>query len=356
VTLDPTALVDVTVSGERRFVTLTPRPGYAADANGEVHVTIRGQYRVDLEREGLRFFGGTVGGEFSETFTFTVAPARPGPLPLPVPAAPGDEAGVWELSRLAAPLPTILPSYNQIGFDSLHYLIGLVEPTPTGAIAWVAGARLAEGENRTEIDPNTGALFPLELTYDGGVLTAVNADGFFLEVMNTTLPMDTFRIAARLDEDGGAPDSAGLLVTTICGDIPMYGGFLDALGFCNPVTDRLTAFGAAELQPHAGGTQSAPADLGTVSFAAGEDWVTASLTGSGLSLAAHSFAVLLVDATTGRPVSLDYGLDTTRDSDNAGNVTAVTLTFERAAVPTQVRAYLMVDTYPAAVDTLSLPQ
>ena len=72
-----------------------------------------------------------------------------GALPLPVPAAPGDPAGVWELSRLAAPLPTILPSYNQIGFDSLHYLVGLVEGDAHGHGDRLGGRRASSPRART---------------------------------------------------------------------------------------------------------------------------------------------------------------------------------------------------------------
>ena len=55
-------------------------------------------------------------------------------LPLPVPGrARRSRPACGSSHRLAAPLPTILPSYNQIGFDSLHYLIGLVEGDAPGA-------------------------------------------------------------------------------------------------------------------------------------------------------------------------------------------------------------------------------
>lgn len=60
-----------------------------------------------------------------------------------------------------------------------------------------------------------------------------------------------------------------------------------------------------------------------------------------------------MDTATGRPVSLDYGIDTLRSDDSSGNLGAVTITFDSAAVPPEVRVYLMVDTYPAATDTLT---
>src|SRR5262249_45084131 len=114
VTLDPPVPARVEVSGDRKFLTIVPLAPWAPEGGGSLAVTIDGQYLVHPMREGLRFFGGEVGGTFSQTFTFDVAAVgADDTLPLPVPAAPGDPAGVWELYRVAAPLPTILPSYNQ---------------------------------------------------------------------------------------------------------------------------------------------------------------------------------------------------------------------------------------------------
>lgn len=357
VTLDPTALVEVSVSGERRFLTVTPLEGFRGDEGGQLSLTISGDTLVDLEREGLRFYGGTRGASFAETFVFDVEETLSATLPLPIPAAPGDEAGIFELSRLAAPLPTILPSYNQIGFDSLHYLVGLVEPSPWGAIGFVVGGRLAEGENRTTIDPASKALFPVEITWQDGLITLVNAEGFTLEVMNATIPMDLFRVSARLDESGLATRGAEVLATTLCAELPFYGSFLEALGFCNPDLPGhpLTAFGAVELGPHGAGVHSAPEALGLVSFIAASDGVTATLTGSGLLAEEHHAALLLVDASSGRPVTLDYGLETLRTADGDGLLTSVRIPFAPGSVPGLLRVYLLVDAYPAARTTLSLP-
>ena len=101
--------------------------------------------------------------------------------------------------------------------------------------------------------------------------------------------------------------------------------------------------------------QEAPAGLGTVDFTTSPGALTARLTGSTLRADEHSLAILLVDASTGRPVSLDYGLKTTKEAATDGTAAAVTLAFDPAAVPHAARAYLMVDTYPAAMATLALP-
>jgi hypothetical protein len=64
--------------------------------------------------------------------------------------------------------------------------------------------------------------------------------------------------------------------------------------------------------------------------------------------------VLLVDAATGLPVTLDYGLSTTRTAAADGTAQTVTIPFGTATVPHSLRAYLMVDAYPAATGTLTL--
>jgi hypothetical protein len=296
-----------------------------------------------------------VGGDVSATFSFTLTPDASYALPLPVPQAPGDPAGVWEVSRLALPLPTILPSYNQIGFDSLLYLVGVVEGSGNTGVAWMAGAKPETAANVAVIDPATEALIPLSLSYDAGVLTLKNQDGLTVEVMNAVIPFTSFRIAAHLGPDGAATDGVRLNGSTVCMGVPVYGAFLEQLGLCNPQTDVLSVFGGANFTPYQGGTQTAPSGVGTVMFSTTASSVSATLTGSSLKLAEHVAAILLVDAVAGTPVTLDYGTTTMRTAAADGTLTGVTVPLGSKTLPAMVRAYLMIDTYPAAVTTLALP-
>jgi hypothetical protein len=267
-------------------------------------------------------------------------------------AQPSDANTTWQLFRLALPLPTLLPSYNQIGFDSLHYLVGLVELQAGKGVAWMIGARLAEGANTTEIDPATQALLPLEVDYQGGAfLTLSNQDSLEVVVMNVGIPFRSFRVSAALASDGSAP-LARVTGSTLCKDVVMYGPFLQQLGLCNTVTDLMSVVGAANFAPFDGGpARAAAATAGTVTFAADKSRVVATLAGGSLRADQHVAAVLLVDAATGRPVTLDYGPSTKRLTGRNQVITSVELPL-KPGVPANVRAYLMVDTYPAAMADL----
>ena len=342
VTVTPSSAVEAKVSGDRKFLTVVPTALFAAGADGKVAIRIQGDYLQGFDRMGLQFNGGSKAGSFDETFTFDLNPAGPATLPLPV-ATGGGPAGAWELYRMAAPLPTILPSYNQIGFDSLHYLIGVVEDD----LAWVVGAMPVEGEDRAEVDPATGVVFPMEMSYADGIVTMINDAGFSLEVMAFALELERFRVAARLDETGAAPDAARMVVSAICDDIPMYGAFVRELGFCNPQTDVLNVFGGALLRPHNGGSVTKPSGLGTITFGYTGGIVTATLTGSSVKADEHVYVVLLVDHATGKPLRRDYRDRTFVATDDQGNVNEVAIAVGDTP-PASLRAYLMVDTYPAA--------
>src|SRR5262249_25512699 len=112
--------------------------------------------------------------------------------------------------------------------------------------------------------------------------------------------------------------------------------------------------GAAELLPFST-TAPASADVGTVSFAVADRAVTATLAGSKLALADHVASVLLIDATSGAPISLDYGLVTERTADGAGKLLTVKVPYGDKPIPHSVRAYLMIDVSPVADATLVVP-
>jgi len=341
VNVTPAADVDVEVSGDGKFVKVTPKKGFVAAGDGTVTIDVRGSYLVDLDRAGLRLSGGHAGGAVSATVRAKLRRADDVMI---------ASNATWEVSRLSLPLPTIMPSYNQIGFDSLHYLLGMVESANGHGVAWMVGAKLREGENATVIDPATKAIFPLDVTIDGGLVTLLNQDGLEVEIMNTSIPMKTFRVSARIGADGAAIGDAAISGNTVCAGIPLYGSFLQELGLCNPQTDVISVYGAARVAKYA--AAAAPA-AGDVAFAKSSDAITATLTGSAIRPDEHLAALLVVDAATGRPVTLGYGLETTRTTTPSGTLATVSVPTKGHTLPAQMRVYLMIDTTPAANGTLS---
>jgi outer membrane protein assembly factor BamB len=361
VDLDPPTDVDIDTSGDRRFVTIVPKTRFAADASGKVKLRIHGDYLMNPSRQGLLFSGGTKAGSFDQTFELALGSGGPAAT-IPVPAKPGDPSGALELLRIAVPYPTVMPSYNQIGFDSLHYVVGMVEGTAENRIGWVVGGML-DANDKTVIDPATKVLFPVQIGYQDGLIQLVNESGFTVNAMNFDMPFDTFRVSAHLGADGNPLSQPGVHVKTKCANIPFYGPFLAKLGFCNPTTDVLNVFGATNIRPFGSGTLAMPDGVGTVAFAATGGWlgglatnpsVTATITGTSLKTSEHSFGVLLIDADTGKPMSLKYGLPdvTARATAADGTISSVTVNFLESIQPAHIRAYLMVDAYPVAVQTL----
>lgn len=353
VTTDSGTEIDYDVSGDRRYITVIPRVPWVGDDGGTINVRVTGEYLDELTfRQGLRFvFRPGVGGAFDETFTFEIPPRETIPFPFEVASAPGDDTGIVELYRIAAPLPTILPSYNQIGFDSIHYVMGLVESQADAFIAWGVGGTL-DAEGRTIVDPGSEVRFPLVFRWDDGLLTMINEEGFTIEFNGFPLPFKYFRVATTLDAEGNALHSPWLNAKTICSEITFYGIFLEALGFCNVDTGLLDVVGGSEFRPFGDGTQSAPPGIGEVAVTREGETLVATLTGSSLQSEEHNFGLLILDAETGVPVGLNY-TDRTSHLPESGTVETVTLNLADVEdLPETLRAYLMVDAYPAAVNTV----
>jgi len=356
VTLTPPTPVHVDVSGDRRFLVVVPDAPLTPDASGNVHVSVSADWLEGFTRTGLLFSGGMRAGTAHADFTYAVRPSPGGLLALPIPASVGDPAGALELYRIAAPLPTILPSYNQIGFDSIHYVLGLVEGTPSHAILWGIGAAPSGPMGATEIDPSATVRFPLVMTWNAGVLTMENDQHFEVDFNGFTLPFESLRVAAHTDSTGRALESPSLVARAICGDIPFYGAFLQRLGLCNPMTDVLAAWGAAELRPFGStGTTAAPSGIGTVSVASAGGTITASFGSSTIIAADHVLGILLVDATTSMPVNLDYVRGTTSTTNADGTLATISVALGTTPPSGAMRAHVMIDAYPIAHASVTLP-
>jgi hypothetical protein len=80
--------------------------------------------------------------------------------------------------------------------------------------------------------------------------------------------------------------------------------------------------------------------------------LVATLTDTSLQSEEHNFGLLILDADTRIPVGLNYTFRTSH-SPESGTVRTVTLDLaDLEDVPQTLVVYLMVDAYPAAVNTL----
>ncbi|HEY8038864.1 MAG TPA: PQQ-binding-like beta-propeller repeat protein, partial [Polyangiaceae bacterium] len=338
-TVDPPADVTVDVSGDGKFVSVTPRVAFAP---GPLSIAVHASYLTGMQRAGLRLSGGQPGGNVDARVTTTVRPPSGGAL---------DPGATYELSRLSIPLPTVMPSYNQIGFDSLHYLLGTVESHGTRGVAWMVGAKLpVTGGGASSVDPSTQAIFPMAFDLSGDQATLNAASGLQVQIMSFTLPFQSFRLGLGFLPGGEASGTAQLSGSAVCGGIPFYGPFLQQLGLCNAQTDVIRVLGAANVvrRTDLGPTPAA----GTVSFASTGDAIVASVAGSSIQSAEHLAGLLVLDAATGLPVTLDYGLGTRRTAGADGTLASVSVPTKGVTLPASMRVVLMVDTTAAAHGTL----
>ena len=344
----------VDVAAHRHFVTLTPGTTWAPTEVDKLTVTLRGSYRTGMSRIGLKFFGGQPGGEINSRYTFNIRPREIGTAPMPyvVPYGGDGPSTVFEATRFSVPNPTMLPSWNQIGFDSLHYLLGTVARQGDTTLVWVIGGKLENG--RTVVDPSLQLRFPLRLAWDRGLLTLSNDDGFKTNFVGSwDMPFASYRISARTDAEGNIVGLASLSATALCDDIAFYGRGLKLMGLSEFDTGKMTVAGGLNLAVWKVLDGAARRGFESARFAASARGAKVDLQGSALRADAHVYSLLLSDENN-HPLPLYYTRNTRVDVDAQGFVNGVTLVFDdKEKVAGKITARFMIDTYPAAQGTLA---
>ena len=162
-------------------------------------------------------------GGFDNTLRFRTDGARGRTVPLRVGAR---EVGALEISRLALPLPSLLPSVNQIGFDSYDLIAGTLKrtkPGPDGVgriLMWVVAARHGNGGG-AKADPNGGFAFPLYGSYKRDQV-ALNASQVSLQFSFGAVPLRSLDFRGSLAADGSFRPGASLYGQVTCADVPNY--------------------------------------------------------------------------------------------------------------------------------------
>ena len=346
------------LSGDGHFVFVVPRDFLRPDT--EYSVRTHGQWTADGIPVGNLVVGGTKIGGFDDTIRFRTRPAA-GPLPLHVTRR---RVTAFNMRRLAVPLPPLLPSANQIGFDSYEWIVSAIDVSAPDAadeghvLLWVVGSR----KNRKGVpiaDPRSDFAFPLAGRYRGSDLL-LSQHNIGLTFSFGKVPLRRFEVRGRLGKGLRMLDPA-LYGEVACAQVPTYGPALFITGICNSkgdidalgtfTTSRYARRGPSNVRPR--GLRVASVDLVRPTGSA-DGSATATFAHRRRYLARkHAVAILLTDAASGTPVTIDYKAQTSVEAGARGNLAQVRLTIPKGTdMPARVRAYVITDSFPLAARDL----
>jgi outer membrane protein assembly factor BamB len=346
-----TGKVNVSLSADRRFVTLVPEEAWTGPEGGKVEIRLSCRLFTRLLRFGLKFFLGRRTHRFDGRFRFRVPPvsglSKQARDRLCAPQKAGQPSTVFEIQRLSCPSPSLLPSYNQIGFDSLHYLACVVEANQSRCILWTVPGRLDEIKGKTLVEPRLKDVFVLTMDCGNDLVTLKNYDRFELSFMGSwDMPFGRFRLASRVDpESGNFLKKAALNAVVHCDDIRFYGRFLKLLGVSDMKTGLMHICGGADLDVWDRRVHNEPGIQGPIRVGMGPGMVWARFENPCLAAADHVFGILVVRKETGTPVAANHARRTFVEADPEGRAARIRLEVPGILDEGPLRAHVMVDTY-----------
>jgi hypothetical protein len=310
-------------------------------------------YRIRIQDSWVARPGGAEDvGAVDTTLRFRTSASR-GKLPLGVGR---KKTSAFSLSRLAIPLPPLLPSVNQIGFDSYDMIAGTIA-APKGRsgklLLWVIGGR-RDRHGVLRPDPAGNFQFPLSGHHRRDTLE-LGSQGLSLQFSFGSVPLRLFDIRGQMAPDLSVRPGTGLYSETTCNDVPNYSVQLRVAGVCN-AQDILAASGtlltnryglrAANRRPRGVRlasltlTRPGPSTPGTaiaqLALSRGTRYPADKHVGS-----------IVLTSPDGSVVSLDYHGQTSVATDAAGNLGTIQLTIPPGTVlPDVVRAYAITDVFP----------
>jgi outer membrane protein assembly factor BamB len=356
--LQPLASPEGLVSAKPRFPLTTQlsgdghylfiRPTGLLRPNTRYRIRIHGDWRVGPAP-------GTNAGAVDTTLGFRTARSR-GKLAL---RAGREGVSAFTISRLAIPLPPLLPSVNQIGFDSYDMIAGTIARSRANRrgegrlLLWVIGAR-RDRHGQLRPDPNGNFQFPLSGVYRRNTLELASQD-LSLQFSFGSVPLGVFDVRGQMSPDLAMRPGAGIYSQTTCADVPNYSAQLRIAGVCN-AQDILAASGTlltGAYGSHAANRRPAGVRLASLQLtrpgpgAPGSAVATLALARGKRYPASKHVGSILLTGPGGEVVPLDYRNATSAVTDSRGDLRRIQLTVPAGTqLPSPLRAYAIVDVFP----------
>jgi outer membrane protein assembly factor BamB len=340
------------LSGDGHYLFIRPTGQLRPGKRYRVH--IRGNWRVGAAP-------GADAGKVDTTLGFRTRRSG-GKLPLRVGR---KRTTAFSISRLAIPLPPLLPSVNQIGFDSYDMIAGTIaRAKPRGrhagrVLLWVIGGR-RDRHGVLQPDPSGNFQFPLAGPYRRDTV-ALSSSNLSLQFSFGPVPLRLFGLRGQIAPDLAMRPGTGIYSETTCSDVPNYSAQLRVAGVCN-AQDTLAAGGtllthrygdrAPTRKPKGVGLSS----LGITRPADGSDGSVVArlkLASRARYPATRHVGSILLTGPSGEVVPVDYRSQTSVVTDSRGNLREIRLVLPPStSLPEVVRAYVILDVFPLAVRKL----
>ena len=351
VTIEPEFPFQMEKSADGHYIYI--RPDGFLEPDTTYTVSLAGDYYTGGWNLGNWTIGGRKTAPFSSTFTFQTGPDSPA---IPLRVEP-DSVTAFEWTRAAVPIPPMLPSLNQIGFDYMDWIIGTVQITPPDApnsgrmVLWAVGARRNEA-GQLVADPATDFLVPFSGLYQGEQFILTN-NRLTMAVTGIPIPFNLMEFRGQLPSSYVVPPGASLYADTEVLSIPTFGPYLVVGGLANNGYEKLLASGTFVTRAYEeGGANTRPQTLTVTDLtftpptADTPGQVVATFSGD-YPADEHRPAILLVDTTHTQAVSLNYLETLTQTVDADGNLATLTLTIPAGtALPDLFTAVVMADLFP----------
>ncbi len=359
VSSDPPFPFSVEHSADGRYIYVRPT-GFLAPGQA-YNLSVKGKYYTGGLRIGNMTFGGRRSGTFQGQFTFRVQASQATHPPLSVSA---NQVSAFEWTRLAAPLPPMLPSLNQIGFDYMDWILGTVAIKPSDSanqgkfVLWaIGGVRNPDGS--LSVEPGSDFSLPLNGRYqnDNFILTNQN---FKLAITGIDIPFNLFELRGQLGKDRVAAPGATVWGDTQVLSIPTFGPYLVAAGLANNWYQKLLVSGTYITRPYPdrGAANQRPAGISVTGVdyqaptAKTDGWVQANFelspgTRVAYPLSEHQPGILLMDELTTEAIYLDYHANLSAQADAQGNLKSVRLVVPKGIqIDENTQAVVMLDVFP----------